>query len=456
MISDLPKDLADEVLARLPGTSLRGIRSACKKGNTLSTDRSFTKKHLAQAKAATKKKFLPAKKTMMSDLPSDLAEEVLSRLPVTSLRGFRAACKKWNTLSKERSFTRKHLAQAKAAAAREFMVVMVMNSRVYLMGINLHGVHESVDPSINHQGKLVSLNDSDRVDISRVYHCDGLLLCIAKNYSRFVVWNPYSCKTLWLQPRSPHPRLDWYTYAIGYEKRKSCRNYKVLRFVDLAETEFVKYEIYELKSNSLRVLDVTSDWKIEIYARGVSLKGNTYWFATDKFPEISNNVRHSVDFLICFNFTSERFGPRLPLPFFSLNGDTVSLSSVREEQLAVLFQRGDNLKMEIWVTTKIEPEVVLWSKLFLAVDMQPLTDFPFLYTDASFIIDEEKKVVVVFDKDKDVMNTTRNTAYIIGEDGYYKEVDLGKSTDEFQYPLMCSYVPSSAEIKQGNKRKKNV
>jgi len=108
-----------------------------------------------------------------------------------------------------------------------------------------------------------------------------------------------------------------------------------LRFVDFAEEEFVEYEIYELKSNSWRVLDVTSDWEVEFYARGVSLKGNTYWFATDKFPEISNNLIHSVYFLLCFNFTSERFGPRLPLPFYPMDVDTVSLSSVREEQLVV-------------------------------------------------------------------------------------------------------------------------
>ncbi|CAH8260852.1 unnamed protein product [Arabidopsis lyrata] len=88
---------------------------------------------------------------------------------------------------------------------------MVMNFRVYLMSVNRHGIHYNVDPSINRQGKLVSLNNSDRVDISRIYHCHGLLLCIIKDYTRFVVWNPYLCQTLWLKRTSPHPRLDWYS-----------------------------------------------------------------------------------------------------------------------------------------------------------------------------------------------------------------------------------------------------
>lgn len=74
-------------------------------------------------------------------------------------------------------------------------------------------------------------------------------------------------------------------------------------------------------------------------------------------------------------------------------------------------------------TTKIEPEVVLWNKLFLAADMELLNSFQFANGGGSFFIDEEEKVVVVFDKDKDrdnveVETTRRNTAYIIGEDGY--------------------------------------
>ncbi|KAL1202661.1 putative F-box protein [Cardamine amara subsp. amara] len=458
MMSDLRKDLAEEVFSRLPVTSLRGIRSACKKGKFLSKDRSFAKKQFAQAKAARKKKELPEKVTKMSDLPRDLEEEVLSRLPVTSLRAARSACKKWNTLSKYGNFTKKHLAQVKTAAAKELMVVMVMDFRVYLIDLNLHGIHKGFDPSINFQGKLVSLNDSGPVDISRVYHCDGLILCVTKDFTRFVVWNPYWGQTLWLKPRTPHKRPDWYIFAIGYQNSKSCRSHKILRFVDGLSKRVVEYEIYELNSNSWRVLDVTSEWNILFYARGVSLKGNTYWFAQGKDGE-RGPVGEMVYFLICFDFTMERFGPRLRLPFQPFVEDTVTLSSVREEQLAVLFQRWDTHYMEIWITTKIEPEVVSWSKVFLSVDMEPLTGFQFGVTVGSFFIDEEKKVAVVFDESKDkdnaeVQTPCRNTAYFIGEDGYFKEVDLGETSEIGECVLGCSYVPSSVQIRQGGKKEK--
>ncbi|KAF3547435.1 hypothetical protein DY000_02008966, partial [Brassica cretica] len=134
-------------------------------------------------------------------------------------------------------------------------------------------------------------------------------------------------------------------------------------------------------------------------ARGVSLKGNTYWFSREPFEV--------ADFLICFDFTTERFGPRLSLPFHTGFECTVTLSSVREEQLAVLLQVDYLLRMEIWVTTKIEPEEVFWNKLFFAVNMEPFLDFQFGMSQGSFFLDQEKRVVVVFDKDTD-MRFTRN------------------------------------------------
>ncbi|XP_010466015.1 PREDICTED: putative F-box protein At3g17400 [Camelina sativa] len=220
---------------------------------------------------------------MLSDLPRDLAEDVLIRLPMTSMRAVRSVCIKWNTLCKGRSFTKKHLAQAKAAATSEFMSVMVINNRVYLMSVNLHGIHNNVEPSISHLGKLVSLtnSDGDDYDISVVYHCDGLLLCITEDPPRFVVWNPYCGQTRWFEPiRRPNPR-----YAIGYENSKSCRSYKVLRFCE-PSPGYVRYELYYINSKSpsdIMSIPVTifPDWDIEFYARGVSLKGNTYWFAQE-------------------------------------------------------------------------------------------------------------------------------------------------------------------------------
>jgi len=388
----------------------------------------------------------------ISDLPRDLTEEVLSRIPVTSMRAVRFTCKKWNNLSKDRSFTKKHLRGARAAAkkkqTKEFQVIMMIQFRVYLYSVNL------LNPSIERIGKLISLDVEDHVDISKIFHCGGLLLCITKDISRLVVWNPYSGQTRWIKPRNSYHRLD--RYALGYEeKNKSCRCYKILRFMDDYEDDRAlrlirEFEIYDLNSDSWKVVNVTPDWDVEFYHRGLSLKGNTYWFAQEKLPPLPRGrvitISDMADFLLCFDFTRERFGPRLPLPFHSFVEDTVTLSSVRDKKLAVLFQPCSASTVKIWISRKIEPNAVSWRKVFLAVDMKSLTGFQFDINAASFFVDEKKKVAMVLDKDRFSYKFTRNIAYIIGKKGYFEKVDLGESTVSSCASLVCSYVPSSVQI----------
>ncbi|CAL9221121.1 unnamed protein product [Arabidopsis halleri] len=321
----------------------------------------------------------------MSDLPRDLVEEVLSRLPVTSTRAVRSTCKKWNIISKDESFTKKHVAQANTAAREsEFQVVMMMEYKVYLMSVNLHGIENNVDPSIEVKGKLISLNIADQIGIYQVYH-------------------------------------------------------------------FYEIEIYNFNSDSWKVVDFTPDGNRRFFVHGVSLKGNTYWFAREyvRYEGVQEEMYYVASFLICFDFTTERFGPRLPLPFDIFIIDNVSLSSVREEQLVALYHQWMKLRMEIWVSNKIEPNAVTWRKL-LEVNMRPLPRYRFRLDHGSFFIDEKNKVVVVLDKDEET--ETRNLAYFIGEDGYFKEVEVGESRGKNGSPFVSSYVPSSVQVSNLQRR----
>lgn len=101
------------------------------------------------------------------NLPSELLGEILSRVPVQSMKEVRLTCKTWNTLTKGRCFPKKHLAQAKAA--REIMAVTVLDSKVCLMSINLHK-EEDVKSSIKCKGKVIKV-----IDVHHVYHCGGFI-----------------------------------------------------------------------------------------------------------------------------------------------------------------------------------------------------------------------------------------------------------------------------------------
>ncbi|EOA30752.1 hypothetical protein CARUB_v10013895mg [Capsella rubella] len=386
--------------------------------------------------------------TTMSELPGDVVEEILPKVPLTSLSALRSTCKKWNSLSKNRIV-------GKAAAVRkQFLGFIMMDYRVCSMRFNLQGIgndEEFVHPSIKQVGIL------DKIEISNVFHCDGLLLCVLKDNSRLVVWNPYLGQTRWIQPRDSFHRLD--RYALGYDKD---RNHKILRiFADYeGRNQVFGYEVFSFRTDSWKAFHLTPDWDIESHQRGMSLKGNAYFLAQEKKLKVGR--RKVEDFLLSFDFTRETFGPRLPLPIRSYEADNfVSLSCVGEEQLAVLHQSwGICDVLEICVTNKIDPDAVVWSKFLSSV-----SGFSVNPRAGSFFIDEEIKVAVVFDLDEDKGNETcRNqTAYIIGQDGYFKSVNVGEARnlgkpDKDGYtprlycrPLVCSYVPSLGQLQINNK-----
>ena len=127
------------------------------------------------------------------------------------------------------------------------------------------------------------------------------------------------------------------------------------------------------------------------------------------------------------------------------------LSSVREEQLAVLFYRVYTYEtIEIRVTTKIEANELTW-RTFLKVDVKPFgfsgMFWKFLQF-GSFYVDEKKKVALICDN-------YFSRAYVIGDDNYFKVVAPGEST---RWQHVCSYAPSSVQIQKapvpaGGKRK---
>lgn len=357
----------------------------------------------------------------ISDLSHDLVEEILYKLPITSLGAVRSTSNEWNHLSKNDIL-------CKTETKQQFIGFLTKEHRLCSMRFSLHGdlseeSEEFVDPFIKEVRHFFN-----QAEISKVFHCDGLLLCCVTKEDRVVVWNPYLGQTKWIEPIKSYQISD-ITYALGYVDDKKKRNHRILRFFN--HFQFVKnvygYEIFDFESNSWKVLDIRrSFWNIRFHPYGVPLKGNAYFLAKGQ------NV-----YLVCFDFARERFGPFHSLPFHSHPLHSVTLSCVREEQLAVLFEPLKLPVIEIWVTTKIdEPNPIRWKK-FLKVDISGLR----LHSFGCFFIDQEKKVAVVFE---------RSIAHIIGEKGCLRKVDIGEPANlgvlRYCRSLVCSYVPSVVQI----------
>ncbi|CAA7039019.1 unnamed protein product [Microthlaspi erraticum] len=352
--------------------------------------------------------------TMLSNLPRDLEEELLSRVLITSLRLLRSTCKRWyhHALFKDPRFIKTHF--DKTARQRLYQAFLLMDFRVY----PVRYITNNVYPMLADKLSLIDPLSNSEVDITQAFYCDGILLCTTKD-KRFVAWNPFSGQTRWIQPRNHHTRSEF--YALGYDNKDLCRSYKILRVIDVSEQTM---EIYELRSNSWRNLDVSPIGSFE--SLGVSLKGNTYW--------ISKRGGVVKDYLLLkFDFSTEIF-QNLCLPFHEAEClDTFALSVVREERLYLLYQCQKTRKMEIWVTSEIETTFASWSK-YLAVDLRPRPHMLF-----SFFVEEEKKIVACCDQDED-----RCRVEYFVEDGYKGYRRWCGDTE--CWPVVFGYVPRVVEI----------
>ncbi|KAF8050255.1 hypothetical protein N665_2013s0002 [Sinapis alba] len=257
--------------------------------------------------------------TMMSDLPGDLFEEILGRVPAISLKRLRSSCKRWNRLFNDKEFAGKHLHKA---PKQTFFSCPI---------------------------------DGEFIIISEVFHCNDLLLYTFNNKTRIMLWNPFTGQTSWgIQPFSTS-----HTYALG-----SCQE---IHCCGCPKDDSVhELTIYEIDSNSWRILDVIQDFRLLYIGKYVSLKEKTYWLGRLILP---------------FN---------CPLDCFR----NAALSVVSEEKLAVLLLRKNTWEKEIWISNKIDgTKEVSWRK-FLKMDYPKRDNWISI---SRFLVDEEKKVALCYE-----------------------------------------------------------
>ncbi|KAJ4894154.1 F-box/kelch-repeat protein [Raphanus sativus] len=378
---------------------------------------------------------------MISNLPVDLLEEILSRVQVKSISKVRSTCKNWNVLTKDQRFANKHIEKARASQQEKEVLVITGDTNYDLINVKFYDFHnKTFGPSTKSNGILITQQNSDSgVFVRDIFYCNGLLLCVLGNVKlRLLVWNPYWGKTRWIKSPTKRSGERGERFAFGYDK--SSRTHKILRLSKYDDDLFIHMDIYDWSSDSWKTPHPDAafhsnviDQSIKYTKPGVSLKGNSYWHAKDK--------KSGRNFLQCFDFTRERFGPRLPIPFEFAPGFYASLSSFREEKLALLLDLRDRIGITVWVTDKIEPDAVYWSKLFRVETLQ-LRYRGFMF--GSFLIDEEKKTVVVFGGYE---GCYKKSEYIIdGESGDFRQVERIGSHYSKLFNLVSCYVPSSVQI----------
>ncbi|CAN7077286.1 unnamed protein product [Brassica oleracea var. botrytis] len=365
------------------------------------------------------------------NLPGEMIEEIFSWVPAKSLSRFQSTSKHWQALLKSESFAKKH--SANNAPDEDPLSIMLIDYRVFLVRINLHDDPPSVKVAYQFNLKDPDHKSSQVAAIRKVFHCDGLLLCTTKD-KRLVVWNPCSGETKWVKPRDRYKKHDY--YALG----SSCKQYKILR-VDSQKILPIKnkYEIYDLTSDSWRVLGATTDWFLAKYRRGgISFKGNTYWVATWSH----------TDFLLSFDFSTEMFQSlSLPHPY---SHSISALSVVGENKLCLLgtsriYYSSRDLHVSettCWVGNSLG-SIMSWSELLTVKDHSEVN-----LNGLSFLADEQSKTLVYCNQSP----KNNKIVHIVRGDTYVKVDPLDRSSTirpSSSSSLLLNYVPSLVQIKQG-------
>ncbi|CAN7047129.1 unnamed protein product, partial [Brassica oleracea var. botrytis] len=360
-------------------------------------------------------------------LPEDLLVDILSRVPQASLARFRSTSKGWNSCNTH------------GRLAKNSLFVMVIYHKVYLVRLNLHGIHDDNVEKVISQCSLsdpLSSSSSKEVGIRHVFHCDGVLLCTTMD-NTLVVWNPCSGETSKIiKPRNIHNGSD--VYALG---KSTCDNeYKILRVHQqgnpFIESCLVEYEIYDFTSNSWSVVGETRDWYIP-GRHGTCVDGNTYWLTYDYSPtEMSKALR-------CFDYSTERFGC-VSFPGDPLSYNVYGLSVTREPQnLCILTSSRDEEvhDIDIWMATNISAGDMSWSKL-LTVKRTHSQQLLGSRKGMSFMVDRENKVIVHPTKYKN----SSNCLHIVGEN--YKHIKVNLNVG-LKCTIPVRSTPTLVQIQQG-------
>jgi|UniRef100_A0A2N9ER57 F-box interacting protein len=268
-----------------------------------------------------------------SDLPQDVVEDILSRLPAKSIMRFRCVNKSiWSTLFQNPTFIAKH-----HSFQSQNNPTFVIKRRDDIIQKALISLHPNLDSDsgvelLNLDGMPFFKGDmkeeeQEQLDILGD-RCINGLICLynyplryqqpCDHHFRIVLWNP-AIREFKLLPTNPvhcpspnpHVRHEFNGFGFGYDHKSN--DYKVVRIVIFWDfTPYLDWngngyycpplvEVYTLSTDSWRQIDAVLDASIDDYVRNSQfyLNGAYHWHGyIDEKPS---------DAIVSFNMTDEVF-----------------------------------------------------------------------------------------------------------------------------------------------------
>ncbi|GFP98809.1 F-box protein cpr30 [Phtheirospermum japonicum] len=178
-------------------------------------------------------------------LPFELVENILSRLPVKSLKRFRAVEKSWRHLIDSERFAKIHLHRSLTSKSNRNLFSGLLG--FHWISVDSLDKEHSMNPGFEYDDKFIGAISNS---------CNGLVV-VGREPDPPILWNPFS-REYKVLPKCP---LDFQadssfscktTYGFGYDSIND--DYKVVKVMLYMKPFFKLSEewIYSLKSNSWR------------------------------------------------------------------------------------------------------------------------------------------------------------------------------------------------------------
>jgi molecular chaperone HtpG len=262
--------------------------------------------------------------TYISD---DIAFSILSKLPLKSFKRFECVCKSWSLLSKNTHFM------------NMFRNNLLSNSYYDGASLLFNVYDKTIRDYIFYSLSGEKFQNKVKLDISKSFKCPSIFgfgsingtLCLhVDNYGKIVLWNPIT-QTTKLLPPSPSisdvakdfecVTVWFYLHGFGYDNL--INDYKVIRYVCImgirSNEGYISaepfWEIYSLRSNSWRKLDVNMPSSKSEEGTQVYMNGLCHWLcqwnsSVGKYCVVSFYLSNEMFFItpipsdedVCFEF----------------------------------------------------------------------------------------------------------------------------------------------------------
>ncbi|XP_026417469.1 F-box/kelch-repeat protein At3g06240-like [Papaver somniferum] len=219
---------------------------------------------------------------MSSTLPQDMIIDILTRLPVTSISGFKCVCKSWHDLFNDIQFRKLHYDRINIQKKSNLIKIIAgKGNDLYSIDVYDSGKVSEVVKIVDYPFYNEKYREFDD-NLGILGSCNGLV-CIRPRFDLICFWNPstkdHRIVSKVQQTETPS---SWCRFGFGYDL--NTQDYRLVsfeRFMD--ERRGSQIMVYSLASNSWSTTPYNMPYTLACRARPTSLYFNEalHWLTDD-------------------------------------------------------------------------------------------------------------------------------------------------------------------------------